>query len=690
MTAASNGPRRRALLALSAAILTHAALPAAAGGLAGDLAGDDFEAVSPGAWPAPDWVAEEQALDGGANRVEAAPGGGGGQALRLRGVRGGTREARAVQAVALPARCFVECDVRFELPETALCTHGAAGGGGAGAPGVGLLDLLPDGTLLGAGAPLGTVDPGTWLHVRVLCEQRAARTVLTYWLDGVFAAQVEAPPLSQALDHVVLGAGDRVAWFDNLRVYGHEGRIALVNPDPVRVLARGRLEQGGTYRRLAHGTLPDGADPADPAAWTGTGAQEDFLAAALQEAGFHVETFSATDLPPHTPGLYDALVVQDPLLAFGEGSPKAGDTTPPDLLDHTTNAVFLARVQDTFDAGVPLVLVGDAVRLLEDGPGRLNMGKTVASYHLPREADAEDPSLPARSLFVRGGPASGTAREGAAAYRALGGPLAPPGAALLDVALRNGNDLPLALLWPDAFHVPSDAVPLLEAAVAGEGAYVLDDTVPVPPVYTNRVDADRVPLAGYTAVGGRRVLFLSSEAFFDFHFRGEEGLAALGDVQEIRATVGAGGREALSALLHAAIENAWTSPGDLDTDLDGLPDAWEREAVGSVALAGRFTDLDGDGLGDPYERLAGTDPLDAASCVAFHLPPERNGAGTGFVLRWHSISNRVYRVDRSTDLGGGFSTLTPAGLPATPPVNVYTDTNAPPAGACFYRVRMAP
>jgi len=57
-------------------------------------------------------------------------------------------------------------------------------------------------------------------------------------------------------------------------------------------------------------------------------------------------------------------------------------------------------------------------------------------------------------------------------------------------------------------------------------------------------------------------------------------------------------------------------------------------------------------------------------------PPEFNGVafdGTDAILQWSSIANHTYVLHDSTNLPAGFSELQP-GIPATPPMNTYTDT----------------
>ncbi len=58
----------------------------------------------------------------------------------------------------------------------------------------------------------------------------------------------------------------------------------------------------------------------------------------------------------------------------------------------------------------------------------------------------------------------------------------------------------------------------------------------------------------------------------------------------------------------------------------------------------------------------------------------------GFMLQWPSVPNKFYRVLQSADLQSGFTVL--AGhLPASPPLNIYTDTVGL-AATRFYRIEM--
>ena len=64
------------------------------------------------------------------------------------------------------------------------------------------------------------------------------------------------------------------------------------------------------------------------------------------------------------------------------------------------------------------------------------------------------------------------------------------------------------------------------------------------------------------------------------------------------------------------------------------------------------------------------------------------GDPAGFTVRWRSLSNRVYRVYRTTDLlleGGGFTEID-SNIIATPPMNVYEDTDMGVERMHFYRI----
>ena len=81
----------------------------------------------------------------------------------------------------------------------------------------------------------------------------------------------------------------------------------------------------------------------------------------------------------------------------------------------------------------------------------------------------------------------------------------------------------------------------------------------------------------------------------------------------------------------------------VDTDLDGLADAWEIDHFGTIA-GNSAADLDGDGLTPRQEFLAGTDPNDPGSTL--HLEAWRTGSETQ--LRFAAAAGRTYTI-QATD-----------------------------------------
>lgn len=127
-------------------------------------------------------------------------------------------------------------------------------------------------------------------------------------------------------------------------------------------------------------------------------------------------------------------------------------------------------------------------------------------------------------------------------------------------------------------------------------------------------------------------------------------------------------------------------PEDQDADGDSIPDIWEIAAFGDIDTADNTSDFDGDGLTDYAEWRAGTIPQDEESL--FHVRETSLGLSNTWIMRWNSASDRVYRVERSTNLLTGFE-LIETSIPATPPENVYTGANPGASSApVFYRIML--
>ena len=118
-----------------------------------------------------------------------------------------------------------------------------------------------------------------------------------------------------------------------------------------------------------------------------------------------------------------------------------------------------------------------------------------------------------------------------------------------------------------------------------------------------------------------------------------------------------------------------------DEDHDELPDAWEWRFGGSVTGLDAEGDADADGFNNRGECRAGTDATNSASWLG--VMPGEDTAEAGPVVRWPSVSNRLYTILRSTNLLTGFDERIAVHIPATPPLNTCTDTTANGAAAYY-------
>jgi len=119
-----------------------------------------------------------------------------------------------------------------------------------------------------------------------------------------------------------------------------------------------------------------------------------------------------------------------------------------------------------------------------------------------------------------------------------------------------------------------------------------------------------------------------------------------------------------------------------DADADGLPDDWEEEYLGTTGSDPEADD-DEDGLSNYGEWIGGFDPGDSNSVFSAGAEPAAEPGA--YVLQWPSAADRFYAIYRATNLPGPFLLLD-GHIPATPPVNVYTDAPAAELDPLFYRL----
>lgn len=266
----------------------------------------------------------------------------------------------------------------------------------------------------------------------------------------------------------------------------HDIKIAVVNPDSFRIVKfgwmRGECFTSQYYYSIACGTEFGPCHIQDPGCWSGVGEQQDFIGTILSGAGYSVDYFTADDLPSITATDYDILVIQDPLKDNARQFPKNVEDVLPNLLEYVTSPEFISKMENYFNSGGRILLVGDAVQLLEDFGKLINIDVVSNALSNPTAC------VPQKWLFERGNPFCCLNRTANGTYSVESSSLLPRSTILSNISLFDGHDIPHALTWSDVVYYPSDGTSLLDVHVQGTGEYVLRGDICNPPVYTVTVD----------------------------------------------------------------------------------------------------------------------------------------------------------------------------------------------------------
>ncbi len=123
-----------------------------------------------------------------------------------------------------------------------------------------------------------------------------------------------------------------------------------------------------------------------------------------------------------------------------------------------------------------------------------------------------------------------------------------------------------------------------------------------------------------------------------------------------------------------------------DADEDGIPDWFEIIYFGGATNADAAADHDGDGMNNWEEWYAGTHPTNGNSYFEI-MDFEQDASAAGMVLSWPSTTGRTYRLYYSSNLIEGFELLQGA-VPATPMLNVFTDTVHDADQSVIYRLEI--
>ncbi len=122
-----------------------------------------------------------------------------------------------------------------------------------------------------------------------------------------------------------------------------------------------------------------------------------------------------------------------------------------------------------------------------------------------------------------------------------------------------------------------------------------------------------------------------------------------------------------------------------DTTPHGISVAW-MEGHGLVTDGTMDHEKIGDSPFMVYEEwIAGTNPNDITDILRMTEPPEETAGG--YIVRWRSVADRTYTIERSQDLTGEpqFETVA-TGIQGIDGVSEYLDETAEGLGSSFYRV----
>jgi hypothetical protein len=113
--------------------------------------------------------------------------------------------------------------------------------------------------------------------------------------------------------------------------------------------------------------------------------------------------------------------------------------------------------------------------------------------------------------------------------------------------------------------------------------------------------------------------------------------------------------------------------------------AWAQQYGLPTDGSADFQDPDADGMNNWQESIAGTVPTNAASVLTMLLPVSADSSNR--VIAWQSVSNRIYYLQRSTNLNSQPAFWTTfSNIVGQQGITSFTDSNTAVLPSAFYRV----
>ena len=132
----------------------------------------------------------------------------------------------------------------------------------------------------------------------------------------------------------------------------------------------------------------------------------------------------------------------------------------------------------------------------------------------------------------------------------------------------------------------------------------------------------------------------------------------------------------------------FTEPMDFDSDLDGIPDAWERTYNnGDIVSMTQNTDGDSDGLLDIKEYVMGSNPNDASSGM-----PTVEVSGTtasGFTITFPTVAGRTYQVLGAESLTSSSWPNIGSSIQGDDATHTVHDSSSINSSSKFYKVKIS-